>query len=110
MNVLAILMSDLTKATGSMFEQESLRMIHMATAIHPGAVNGGRSGNPRSVMENRVVMDLRAVTGDKSLFRQWHQKFVAAIGQVRRECEGIVLSLVREIDLGKDLDKRTRSS
>jgi hypothetical protein len=49
------------------------------------------------------------VSGDKSLFRQWHQRFVTALSQVGDVHEEIVLNLAREIDLGKELDKITEN-
>ena len=39
------------------------------------------------------------------MFRQWHQRFVAALGQVEGALEEIVQQLVKETDLGKELDK-----
>ena len=64
------------KATGAMFEQDHSRFISMITASWSGAPNGG--GYHKTVMENKVIQNLRAVNGDKSLFRQWHQKFTTA--------------------------------
>ena len=56
-------------------------------------------------MEHKVIRYLRAVNGDKSLFRQWHQKFTTALGQVAGAHEEIVHRLVKEIDLGKEMEK-----
>ena len=41
----------------------------------------------------------------KSLFRQWHQRFITALGQVGGAHEEIIQQLVKETDLGKELDK-----
>jgi hypothetical protein len=57
-------------------------------------------GFNKGIMEHRAIQNLRAVSGDKGLFRQWHQKFTTALGQVKVEYEEIVLKLAREIDLG----------
>ncbi len=51
------------------------------------------------------MTNLRCVSGDKSLFRQWHQTFITALGQYDQVHEAIVQHLVTETDLGKDLDK-----
>jgi hypothetical protein len=99
----ALMAGKLGRVVGRMFEEEHLRFISMYTAA--GSSTGAVGRQVRSIMENRVIMNLKAVTGDKSWFRQWHQKFVAAIGQVRREYEEIVLRLVKEIDLGNELDR-----
>ncbi len=50
-------------------------------------------------------MNLRVVNVDRSLFRQLHQKLTTAFGQVGGVHEEIVHRLVKEIDLGKRLEK-----
>ena len=56
-------------------------------------------------MEHKVITNLRCVSGDKSLFRQWHQKFIMALGQYGKVHQEIAQHLVKETDLGKELDK-----
>ena len=56
-------------------------------------------------MEHKVITNLRCLNGDKSLFRQWHQRFVTALGQHDQIHEEIIQRLVRETDLGEELDK-----
>ena len=97
--------TEMFRATGCMFEQEHLRFINMITAAGSGGAGGGSSKYPRSVMENKVIQNLRAVNGDKSLFRQWHQKFTTALGQVGGARVEIVHRLVKEIDLGREMEK-----
>ncbi len=55
-------------------------------------------------MEHRVIHNLKAVNEDKSLFKQWHQKFPAALGQFQEPYEEVVRRLARDIDLGNELD------
>ncbi len=55
--------------------------------------------------EHKVNMNLRMVNGDKTLFRHWHQRFIIALGQVGGVHEEIIQQLVRETDLGRELDK-----
>ncbi len=45
------------------------------------------------------------MNGDKALFRQWHQKFTTALGLVFGNHEEIIQRMVKEIDLGKELEK-----
>ena len=76
-------------------------------AINPGG-SGGRGGNgvtKRGIMEHKVITNLRCVSHDKSLFRQWHQRFITALGQYDHVHEEIAQHLVKETDLGKELDK-----
>ncbi len=56
-------------------------------------------------MEHKVIQHLRAVNGEKPLFRQWHQKFTSALRQVTGMHEEIVQRMVKEIDLGKNWRK-----
>jgi hypothetical protein len=56
-------------------------------------------------MEHKVVQYLRAIKGDKSLFRHWHKKFTTALGQVSSGHEEIVQRMVKDIDLGKGFEK-----
>ena len=56
-------------------------------------------------MGHKVINNLRCVNGDKSLLRQWHQRFVTALGQYDQVHEEIAQHLVKETDLGKDLGK-----
>ena len=94
---------DMFKATGAMFEQEHLCFISMIMASRSGGPNGG--GYHKTVMENKVIQYLRAVNKDKSLFRQWRQKFTTALRQVGGAHEEIVHRLVKEIDLGREMEK-----
>ena len=57
-------------------------------------------------MEYKVINNLRAVNGDKSMFRQWHPKITTAIGQVTPRYEEMVHYMVRERStLEKTLDR-----
>ena len=58
-------------------------------------------------MEYKVIQGLAKVSSDKSIFRQWHQKFLSAISQVREEFRDMMEELVKHIDLGKSTDKAT---
>ena len=92
-------------ASGSMFQQEHLRFINMFAATGGGGKGGGGHRFEKTIMEHKVIQYMRAVNGDKSLFRQWHQKFTTALGQVAGVHEEIVQRMVKEIDPGKELEK-----
>ena len=59
---------------------------------------GGNSLTTKGIMEHKVIMNFRMVNGDKSLFMEWHQRFVTALSQVGDVHEEIVLNFVREIN------------
>ncbi len=93
---LANLAVDPIQATGGIFEDGHLRMTNMVTSIHPGGGDGGNRFT-KGIMEHKVMQNLRAVSGGKGLFRQWHQKFTIVLGQVKTEYEEIVHKLAREM-------------
>ncbi len=99
---LASLLVDTIQAAGKKFEEEHLRMINMVTSIHPGGGGGGTRFN-KGIMEHGVIQNLRAVSVDKGLFLQWHQKFTTALGQAKTAYEEIVHKLAREIDFGGEM-------
>ncbi len=41
----------------------------------------------RGIMEHKVIQNLRVVSGDRPMFRQWLQKFTTALGQANVGCE-----------------------
>jgi hypothetical protein len=69
----SVVCTEMSRATGCMFEQEHLRCINMvATARNGGTGGGGGSFRyPRSIMENTIIQNLRVVSGDKSMLRRW---------------------------------------
>ncbi len=74
------LVREMFMASGSMFEQEQLRFINMFTATGGGGHGGEVLSFPKPLMDHKVIQYLRAVNGDKSLFRQWHQQIHHCIG------------------------------
>ncbi len=77
----------------------------MFAATGGGGLGGGSRRFAKGIMEQRVIHYLRAVSGDKSLFRQWHQKFTIALGQVACAHGEMVHRLVEKIDLGRGMEK-----
>ncbi len=86
-------------------EQEHLRFINMFAAAWNSGAGGVNNRYNKGIMKHNVIQNLQAVSGDKSLFRQWHYKFITALGQVGNSHEEIVHRLIREIGLGKDMEK-----
>ncbi len=52
----------------------------------------------------KVIQNLKVVNGDKALFRQWHQKFTTAFGQVNADHEEIAHRMAKEIVLGQNIE------
>ncbi len=88
---------EMFRATGSMFEQNYLRSINMFAATGGSGPGGVSHRFPKGIMEHKVIQNLRAVSGDKSLLRQWLRKFIIALGQVGGSHEEIVRRLVTEM-------------
>ncbi len=90
---------------GSMFQQEPMRLFNLLAMSGGQGGHGGGSRYQKTIMEHKVIQYLRTVNGDKSLFRQWHQKFTTALGQVPGAHEDILQRMVKDIDLCKELKK-----
>ncbi len=88
-----------------MFEQEQLRFINMFDATGGGGSEGGATKFTRGTIENKYLTNFICVNGDMSLFRQWHQRFITALGHFDQVHEEIVRHLVKEADPGKKFDK-----
>ncbi len=96
----------LGRATGRMFEHEHVRFNAMYTAARgPGGRNQGARVN-KGIMEHRVTHNLKAVDGDKSIFRQRHQWLLAKY----REYKEIVYKLAGGIVLGRSWTRSSRRS
>jgi hypothetical protein len=91
---------DMFRATGAMLEQEHLRFINTSAAAGTGG-----NGSSKRIMEHNVIMNLRIVSGDRSLFRQCRQRFIIELGQAGGAHEEIIQQLVTETDLGQELGK-----
>ncbi len=91
---LAVVTTDLTKACGRVFEHGHLRFTAIFSGTRTRGGGGGGGGFHRGVMEHKVITNLRAVRGDKSLSRQ--------VGGAHEE---IVYRLFKEIDSGKEMEK-----
>ncbi len=51
-----------------------------------------------------MIHKLKAVNGDKSLFRQWRHMFTTPLQQFKELYEEIAHKMAREVDLGKEVD------
>ena len=72
----------LIHAVGGMFQEETMRTGAQIAAS--GATrNSGAAGSTKGIMEYKVIMNLEAVNGDKTWFRQWCLKFTTALGQTK---------------------------
>ena len=80
------------------------RVLHGLSQENLGSPPGLGPRN-KSIMEYKVIQGLAKVSSDKSIFRQWHQKFMSAIGQVNGRYSIMIEEMVKLIDLGKSIDK-----
>ncbi len=71
-NELTYVVREMFMASGSMFQQEHLRFINVFAATGGGG-HGGGVRFPKATMQHKVIQLLRAVNGDKSLFKHASQ-------------------------------------
>ncbi len=90
---------DSTKACGIIFEYEHLRFVAMFSTTRAGGRGG--EGFHKGAIEHKVIMNLAAANGDKSVLRQWCRQFATALGRIGGAHEEIVRRLVKEVGLGK---------
>ncbi len=101
---------EMFRATGAMFEQKHLGFINKFEPLG-GSGPGGVSHRFRNgIMEHKVILNFRAVSGDKSLFRQWDPTFTTALGQVGVAHDDMVHRLLKEIELEKEMEKVVKGS
>ncbi len=56
-------------------------------------------------MHKQVTQNLTVASGDKTIFRQRHQKVTTALGQVHGQYEELVNDVVGEKNVGHELDE-----
>ncbi len=76
---LSQVMIKVTKAAGRVLEQDHMRFMAMYVGAGSG-IAGGCDRHQESIMEHRVIQNLKAVSGDRSLVRQWHRMFRTTLG------------------------------
>ena len=67
---------DCISAIGILFEAEHIRIAHGVQARSTTRIRTWRC-HYEAITECKVVQNLKALTGDKSTFRQWHQKMIS---------------------------------
>ena len=73
--------------------------------INAGA-NGGGGGDKykKGILEYKVVQDIKSLTGDKSQFRQWHQKLINALSTIHGNHSEIIKDIEKAMDVGEKVD------
>ena len=71
-----------------------------------GSGGGGKGGyRSRGVLEYKAMQFMKPLTGDKTGFRQWHQKFVSAAYTVQEEFGDMIRSIAADLDTGSKVDE-----
>ena len=58
---------------------------HSIGEMENKATTKSEGGFKKGIMDHKVIQNLNPLTGDKSKFRQWHQKLMKAMCQVKKE-------------------------
>jgi len=61
----------------------------------------------RSMVGSKIIQYLKPLVGDKSGFRQWHQKFLSAVYSVHNKYGGYLKTMEKEMDLGNKVSDVT---
>ena len=91
----------------SAIEQMVTGMSNAGWSIGGAGGGGGSNGRDkkRGVLEYKAIQFMKPLTGDKRLFRQWHQKFVSAVYTVQEEFGDILTKIAKELDMGAKPDE-----
>ena len=83
----------------------ALEMIFTGISNAGMSIGGGKGGDrTRGILEYKAMQFLKPLSGDKGLFRQWHQKFVSAAYTVKEEFGELLKKLAMELDVGIKMD------
>ena len=68
--------------------------------------NSNRSGGfMRNPLESKTINNLKPLTGDKGMFRQWNQKFISAVYTINNEYGDAMKNIEKELDMGSKTDE-----
>lgn len=84
------------------------------TTVQQIAASGAGPQQPagdtfKGILERRVIQGQKPLTGEKSKFRQWHQKFVNAMAQVDEGYCKILKNMEDTLDTGTKIPEATES-
>jgi len=101
----------ITAITGELYQTKlqvkQLEEAAAASANAFGREEGGKKWEDRkerNIMEYKSVQYLKPLVGDKSMFRQWHQKFVTALYAIDEDFGDIVKNIEVLCDTGTKPD------
>ena len=74
--------------------------------INAGALGGAAAGDKykKGILEYKVIQTIKPLTGDKSQFRQWHQKMINALSTINEDHSDTIKDIVQAIDVGDKAD------
>ena len=74
-------------------------------AQHQAAPGPQQPQHKKSILEFKVIQNIKPLTGDKGHFRKWHQKLINALSTIREEHAEIIRTIERSMDIGETIDE-----
>ena len=65
---------------------------------------GPQQHHKKGILEFKVIQNIKPLTGNRSQFRQWHQKLINAISTINEEHAEIIKSIEKAMDIGDKID------
>ena len=74
--------------------------------INADAAGGFVTGDKhrKGILEYKVIQNIKPLTGDKSQFRQWHQKLINALSTVTGEHADVIKEMEKMMDVGETIE------
>ena len=69
------------------------------------AVPGPQQQHKKSILEFKVIQNMKPLTGDKGHFRKWHQKLINALSTINEEHAEIIKTTEKSMDIGEKIDE-----
>ena len=86
--------------------QISVNLQTLAGQVAHQATQGAnqQSARKKGILEFKVVQNIKPLTGDKSQFRQWHQKLINALMTINEDHAKIIKGIEKAMDVGDNID------
>ena len=82
-------------------QQQVQAMANELNAIKQQQQNQGTPKRNQPILDSKAIQGIKGYSGDRSEFRDWTEKFINIMSQVRRGSRHIMESMNKHIDQGK---------
>jgi len=82
------------------------KIVHIEQGIGQGARQGGHGERREyNMLESKMILNIGIISGDKSAFRRWNQKFISIIYGIKSEYGDYLAKMQNMLDTGTEVNK-----